>query len=98
MPCAPTADNFMTFHAAAPSPALAVTVVGGDHMDWVDDPSCGFCGFCDPGSAPAERTRVVTRRLDVAWLRRYLLGDLAMDTWLDAPPELAAGAVTISRR
>ena len=98
MPCAPTADNYVAFYAAAPAPAIAVTVVGADHMDWVDDPSCGVCGFCGPGSAPAERARVVTRRLDVAWLRRYLLGDLAMDSWLDAPPELAASEVTISRR
>jgi len=98
MPCAPTADNFQAFYAAAASPALAVTVVGADHMDWVDDPSCGLCGFCSPGAAPEERARVVTRRLDVAWLRRYLLADLSMDTWLDAPPELAASAVTIQRR
>ena len=98
MPCAPTADNFNTFYGAAPSPALAVTVTGADHMDWVDDSSCGVCGFCSPGAAPAERARLVTKRVDVAWLRRYLLGDLAMDAWLDVPPELAAGLVSIARR
>lgn len=98
MPCAPTADNFQTFHAASPSPALSVTVVGADHMDWVDDPSCTLCGFCSPGAAPPDRARTVSRRVNVAWLRRYLLGDLTMDAWLDAPPELAASAVTISRR
>lgn len=98
MPCAPTADNFAAFYAAAPSPAISVTVVGADHMDWVDDPSCGLCGFCGPGSAPAERARTVSKRVNVAWLRRHLLADLTMDTWLDAPPELAASAVTISRR
>jgi len=98
MPCAPTAENFQAFYAASPSPALAVTVVDADHMDWVDDPSCGVCGFCSPGAAPADRARVVTRRVDVAWLRRHLLGDLTMDTWLDAPPELASSAVSIARR
>ena len=98
MPCAPTADNFQTFYAAAPSPALAITVVGADHMDWVDDPSCGLCGFCSPGAAPPDRARTVSKRVNVAWLRRYLLADLTMNTWLDAPPELAASTVTISRK
>ncbi len=98
MPCAPTADNFATFYAAAPAPALSVTVVGADHMDWVDDPSCGLCGFCSPGAAPPERARTVSKRVNVAWLRRNLMSDLAMDTWLDAPPELAVNAVSISRR
>jgi predicted dienelactone hydrolase len=98
MPCAPAAENFERFYAAAPSPALSMTVVGADHMDWVDDPSCFACGFCSPGTVDAEIVRTVTRRLDVAWLRRQLLDDATMDAWLDAPPELAAGAVTIMRR
>ena len=79
MPCAPAAENFAQFYAAAPSPAISVTVTGADHMDWVDDPSCGFCGFCAPGTADPELVRRVTRRLDVAWLRRQLLADAAMD-------------------
>jgi predicted dienelactone hydrolase len=98
MPCAPSAENFQQFYAAAPSPALEVTVTGADHMDWVDDPSCGFCGFCSPGAADAERARRVSRRIDVAWLRRHVLGDTAMDTWLTNPPELAAGHVAIRAR
>jgi pimeloyl-ACP methyl ester carboxylesterase len=98
MPCAPTADNFQTFYAAARSPALAITVTGADHMDWVDDPNCTLCTFCTAGAAPQDRARVVTRRLDVAWLRRTLFSDLTMDAWLDSPPELATSAVSIARR
>ncbi len=98
MPCAPTAENFQQFYAAAGSPALELTVNGADHMDWVDDPSCGFCTFCAPGTADSERSRRVTRRLNVAWLRRHLLADTAMDTWLSTPPELAAGHVAIQSR
>ncbi|MDQ3295561.1 MAG: dienelactone hydrolase family protein [Myxococcota bacterium] len=98
MPCAPAADNFEKFYAAAPSPALAITVAGADHMDWVDDPSCGFCGFCAAGTAAPELARTVTRRLDVAWLRLHLLDDAAMEPWLASPPELAAGVVAIVRR
>jgi len=98
MPCAPAADNFQSFYAAAKSPAFAMTVNGADHMDWVDDPSCGLCGFCSPGSAAPELARTVTRRLDVAWLRRQLFADAAMDPWLDTPPELAGGEVSIVRK
>jgi predicted dienelactone hydrolase len=96
MPCAPAAENFTQFYAAAPSPAISVTVAGADHMDWVDDPSCGFCGFCTAGSIDPAVVRTVTRRLDVAWLRLHLEGDLTMEPWLASPPELAM--LTIQRR
>lgn len=95
MPCAPAAENFQQFYAAAPSPALSLTVAGADHMDWVDDPSCGFCGFCTAGTVAPETVRTVTRRLDVAWLRRQLFADTTMDHWLDAPPE---PGLTVQRR
>jgi acetyl esterase/lipase len=95
MPCAPTVDNFAAFYAAAGTPAYALTVDGADHMDWVDDGSCTFCGFCSPGTASPELSRTVTRRVNVAWLRRVLFADLSMDVWLDAPPETA---VTVERR
>lgn len=95
MPCAPSADNFATFYVAAKSPAISVTVVGADHMDWVDDPSCGFCGLCSPGTAAPELVRTVTRRLDVAWLRRHLLGDFLMEPWLLTPPEVGNGVLEI---
>jgi predicted dienelactone hydrolase len=98
MPCAPAAENFEQFYAAAPSPALKLTVNGADHMDWVDDPSCGLCGFCRPGSADAALARTVSRRVNVAWLRRHLFADAAMDPWLSAPPELTAGTVAIEQR
>jgi predicted dienelactone hydrolase len=98
MPCAPSADNFQAFYGAAKSPALAMTVVGADHMDWVDDPSCTLCSFCSPGSALPELARTVTRRLDVAWLRRQLFADTAMDPWLNAPPESTTGEVTIQHK
>jgi predicted dienelactone hydrolase len=98
MPCAPTADNFQQFYAASPTPALALTVNGADHMDWVDDPSCTFCSFCSPGTASPDLARTVSRRLDVAWLRRQLLADAAMDPWLTNPPELAGGSISLVRK
>ena len=98
MPCAPTAQNYATFYGAAPSPALAMTIDGADHMDWVDDPTCALCSLCTAGTAPADRARTATRRLDVAWLRRRLLGDTAMDPWLASPPEVGAGTAAVAQK
>ncbi len=89
MPCAPAADNFTQFYTAAPSPALQATVAGADHMDWVDDPTCFACTFCGAGSAPPDRARTATKRLDVAWLRKHLLGDASMDPWLASSADVA---------
>jgi dienelactone hydrolase len=98
MACAPASDDFAQFYAATASPALAMTISGADHMDWVDDPGCGLCGFCAAGSAPADRARSATRRLDVAWLRARLVGDASMMPWLTAPPEVAAGIATVETK
>jgi pimeloyl-ACP methyl ester carboxylesterase len=96
MSCAPSADNFQQFYMAAGSPAYQLTVAGADHMDWIDNPNCGFtCSACTAGTADPELSRKATRRLDVAWLRRYLFDDTAMDVWLDSPPDTG---VTVQRR
>ncbi|MBP9203857.1 MAG: alpha/beta hydrolase [Kofleriaceae bacterium] len=98
MPCAPAADNFTQFYAAAGSPALQMTMVGADHMDWVDDPGCPLCGFCTAGTLAPSVVRTASRRLDVAWLRRHLLADMAMEPWLTSPPEVGAGQAMVLRK
>ncbi len=95
MPCAPGAENFQKFYTAATSPALQMTVNGADHMDWIDDPSCGFvCDACDPGTATPAAVNTLTRRLDVAWFRKHLLADASMDAWLGAPTDGSATVIT----
>jgi hypothetical protein len=96
MSCAPSADNFQQFYMAAASPAYQLTVAGADHMDWLDNPNCGFtCSACTAGTADPALSRKATRRLNVAWLRRYLFDDTSMDTWLDTPPE---SGLSVQRR
>ena len=53
--CAPEADNFTTFYGNANPPSFAVTVLGANHMSFLDDPSaCGLvCSFCKPATAGA---------------------------------------------
>jgi acetyl esterase/lipase len=97
MPCAPAADNYQQFFAAAPSPAYLLTINAADHMDWVDDGSCTLCGFCTAGTASPESVHTITRRLDVAWLRRQLFADTSMEVWLATPPELATSEVSIEQ-
>ncbi|CAN5841195.1 hypothetical protein BH11MYX2_BH11MYX2_41370 [soil metagenome] len=89
MPCAPAADNFTQYYAAAPAPALQATVANADHMDWVDDPTCFVCGLCTAGTADAADARTATKRLDVAWLRKQLFADSAMDAWLTSTSSVA---------
>ncbi len=83
--CAPTADDYAAFYAASPSPALAITIAGASHMNWVDDPGCAVCGLCTAGTADPDAVHAITRRLNVAWLRLRLLGDTSMTAWLVAP-------------
>ena len=98
MPCAPSGDNFAAFYASAPSPAIAMTVNGADHMDWVDDPSCALCTLCTAGTASPDLSHTATKRLNVAWLRSALDGDSAMQPWLISPPEVAAGTASIQHK
>lgn len=98
MPCAPTANNFTQFYASAASPAYQMTVMGADHMDWVDDGTCMFCTLCTAGTAAPELSHTTTRRLNVAWLRAQLFGDSMMTPWLMAPPEVAAGKASITTK
>ena len=85
--CAPTAEDYAAFFAAAPAPALALTVANAYHMDWVDDPTCLVCSFCAAAASPADPATVhtITRRVNVAWLRLRLQGDASMSAWLTAP-------------
>jgi len=98
MPCAPTADNYAAFYAAAPSPAFAMTVNGADHMDWVDDGTCTLCTLCTAGTASPDLAHAATRRLNVTWLRTTLFADTSQQTWLMAPPEVAAGTASIQHK
>lgn len=95
--CAPSADNFAQYYDGAPGPVVELTVVGADHMDWVDDGSCFACGFCQDGAADREVVRALTRRTTVAALRYYLEQDAAAATWLTGDgvaADVAAGRLT----
>jgi dienelactone hydrolase len=99
--CAPAAENYTQYYAAAYSPALAVTFVGADHMDWVDDTACAVCGYCQSGSAAHAEVKALSRRITLAWIRRYLQADATMDYYLvgaGMEERVAAGKVTFEAK
>jgi pimeloyl-ACP methyl ester carboxylesterase len=99
--CAPTAQNYQRYFDAAAPPALAVTVLGADHFDFVDNPGCFTCRFCRRGTADPAAVRALTRRTTVAAIKYYLEGDASADSYLTGAAmqaDVAAGRVTIDER
>lgn len=84
MPCAPEADNFLTFFAAADTPALAVTVNGANHMSFLDDvDTCGFtCSFCQAATLENDVVNALSRAYVVAFYGRHLKGEAGYDEYL----------------
>ncbi len=84
MPCAPAADNFLTFYAKASGPALAVTVKGANHMSFIDDvASCGVtCSFCQKPTLDNATVNALSRAYVVAFYGRYLRDNAGYDTYL----------------
>jgi len=85
MSCAPAAQNYTTFYDAATGSGWAAewTLAGADHMDFLDDPNCGFtCSVCTDGPGDDVAQLAIARTLAVAFLRAHLSGDDAMTPWL----------------
>ncbi len=82
--CAPAASNFTTFYAKTTTPSLQVTVLGANHMSFLDDvASCGVtCSFCNAATAPNAQVHAMARAYVVAFYERWLHGNTAYDTYL----------------
>lgn len=77
MPCAPPAGNFRQFFEAAAGPALEVLQYGAGHLDYLDNPQCGFlCSLCWPGEDPVA-TQAEAQRYTLLFLRGHLLREEA---------------------
>lgn len=84
MSCAPAADNFTTFFAEANPPALQVTVLGANHMSFLDDvAACGItCSFCKAPTLANAVVNDLARAYVVAFYGRHLRGNPGYDTYL----------------
>lgn len=82
-PCAPAADNFQQFYAAAPSPSLSVQIIGANHMSFLDDATgCLQCSVCQSAVLDRETVLEISRAYTVAFFLRTLEGQSGYDAWL----------------
>lgn len=99
MSCAPAAQNYTTFYDAATMSTWAAewTLAGADHMDFLDNPACGFtCSVCTDGPGDDAAQLGIARTLSVAFLRRHLASDASMNAWLTGA-SVPSGATTRHR-
>jgi pimeloyl-ACP methyl ester carboxylesterase len=84
MACAPAAQNYVTVRNAITQPTWNVewTFTGADHMDFTDDGGGIFGSFCTAGPGNEMQIRNNVKTLAVAFMRRHLRNDAAMDVWL----------------
>ncbi len=83
--CAPAAQNFQTFSAAATSATWSAewTFTGADHMDFLDNPNCGMtCNMCVAGTADPAVVKAGMWTLEVAFFRLHFYGESEMDAYL----------------
>lgn len=98
-PCAPAGDNFEQYVAHAVAPALAVEIVGADHMSFLDDPQCGLlCDACPDGPAAPAEVRALTRTAMVAFMDGQLAARPGAADWLQTwlTDRQTAGDVVLS--
>jgi hypothetical protein len=84
--CAPTGLDAAEFFKNTPAtvPHYLFTVLDFGHMQFLDDPSCGFvCSACASGNGAIDPRRAAIRATAIAFLRRHLDGDASASTWLD---------------
>jgi acetyl esterase/lipase len=84
MSCAPAADNFLTFYKNTTAPSLAVTVLGANHMSFLDDlAGCGFtCSLCNQPTLDNAVVNDLSRAFVVAFYGRHLRGISDYDLYL----------------
>ncbi len=82
--CAPAAVNFATFYAKTNTPSLEVTVLGANHMSFVDDvTACGAtCSVCNAATAPNAQVNGLAKAYVVAFYERWLRSKTAYDAYL----------------
>jgi dienelactone hydrolase len=82
--CAPGADNYTTFYGSAPAKSVEVTLLGANHMSFVDDPkTCGaLCLVCNAETGAHADLINLAHAMTVSFFERNLRGDTAQDAYL----------------
>lgn len=99
MACAPSAQNFTQFYMASTAAPWAAQwdVAGADHMDFLDDPDCGFtCSVCPDGPAEDATVLRTLRTVATAFFRRHLASDATAEAYLTGA-SVPSGVATMHR-
>jgi len=105
--CVLLGQNHDDFFDAAARPSLHLFFPNGDHGDWGDDFGESAIGFgiatqlCRRvGELNGEVLHRVTRRANVAWLKKHMSGERGMDRYLtgDGVPEIDSGIVVATQK
>lgn len=86
--CAPVGKDAAAFFGATPAtlPRYLWTIYDFGHMQFLDNPACGFtCNSCVAGKSDVAQRKAWNKALFVAFLERHLRADASAQTWLDGP-------------
>ena len=73
--CAPEAENFAQYFAAAVTPAVSIEFLTANHMSFLDNVNCGLaCTACPAGTDDPATTRTMTHGYLVAFFEMQLRG------------------------
>lgn len=84
--CAPTGLDAAAFFAGTPTtiPKYLWTVWDFGHMQFLDNPSCGFtCSACAAGKSALDPRKLAIKSTAVAFLERHVRGDASAQSYLD---------------
>jgi dienelactone hydrolase len=84
--CAPAADNYTTFYGSAPAKSVEVTLLGANHLSFLDDPkTCGVkCTIAGCKAETGAHAGLIdlAHAMTVSFFERNLRGDTAQDAYL----------------
>jgi dienelactone hydrolase len=84
--CAPEADNFRQFFEASRTGTIEIELFGAGHMDFLDNPDCLFCSFCQSGALGDDIVKQIARRSIVGFFGKYLNADSGFDPYIMGQP------------
>ncbi len=84
--CAPEADNFRQFFDASRTGTIEIELFGAGHMDFLDNPNCIFCTFCQNGDLGGEVVQAIARRSMIGFFGKHLKADANFEKYIAGEP------------
>lgn len=100
--CSPADANYEVYYTSASPPAVAVTVEGAGHFDFLDQSQAIAESFCSPEGTANPTTALDTAvHYQMAFFARELLGDSSVGPAFDgagAQADIAAGRIAVESK